>query len=173
MEVVFWSASDFRHHCRWQYTKANCEGQSKGIHRRTFEVWDSVHCSTLFTFLSLHPPFQNTYKQGECISSQLNIWLRGQRRVSGSVLGTLKELSSHISFFQEIFFFFYRWKVESHQTKFPICHSLHLSQFNVEVDVCVTQQAWICHGCFGTNIKQMYWKHLKVMENKWLVSIYQ
>ncbi len=57
--LFFWSAYDFRHHCRWQYTKANCEGEGKGIHRRPFEVWDSAHCSTLPShFWAYIPPFK-------------------------------------------------------------------------------------------------------------------
>ena len=63
--------------------RAKAKGFTEGVLRHETEC--SLHkCS--FAFLSRHPLSQNTFRQGEWMSSQHHVWARGQRRVSGSVL---------------------------------------------------------------------------------------
>lgn len=68
---------------------------------KTKKIEALLKCETVLTaqvflcILSMHL-FQSTYRQGERIFSQLNVWLRGQRTALGSVLGTLPSQHSSL-----------------------------------------------------------------------------
>lgn len=68
---------------------------------KTKKIEALLKCETVLTaqvflcILSMHL-FQSTYRQGEQIFSQLNVWLRGQRTALGSVLGTLTSQHSSL-----------------------------------------------------------------------------